>query len=228
MGDQLLTKQNLDSNDEAYGSFHSVPSANTGGYIEGLGDALHVARLTGDEVRLQVYQERAKMGYRWLFMLQYGESDVEALKRPDMAQGGFRKTLTDSQLRIDNTQHAISSFAKGLRFIYEILPAVQLEPLNHVILDHSLELGTQFILNHQKPEGNFTYTYDWVKKAYDPSDNQVRQAGVMWGLALIYNDSPNPKVGAAVEKAMDFFARNSKLTRDGHRYVTYPGMRQDV
>ena len=225
LGDQLLTKQNLDSDDEAYGSFHSVPSANTGGYIEGLGDALHVARLTGDEVRLRVYQERAKMGYRWLFMLQYGESDAEALKRPDMAQGGFRKTLTDSQLRIDNTQHAISSFAKGLRFIYEIPPAVQLEPLNHVILDHSLELGTQFILNHQKPEGNFTYTYDWVKKAYDPSDNQVRQAGVMWGLALIYNDSPNPKVGAAVEKAMDFFARNSKLTPDGHRYVTYLGQK---
>ena len=223
LSDQLLTKQNLDSDDEAYGSFHGMPSANTGGYMEGLGDAIHVARLTGDEVRLRVYQERAKMGYRWLFMLQYGESDAAALKRPDMAQGGFRKTLTDSQLRIDNTQHAISSFAKGLRFIYEIPPAVQLEPLNHVILDHSLELGTQFILNHQKPEGNFTYTYDWVKKAYDPSDNQVRQAGVMWGLALIYNDSPNPKVGAAVEKAMDFFARNSKLTRDGHRYVTYPG-----
>ena len=45
----------------------------------------------------------------------------------------------------------------------------------------------------------------------------------MWGLATIYNDSPNPEVGAAVEKAMDFFAQNSKLTPDGHRYVTYPG-----
>ena len=43
----------------------------------------------------------------------------------------------------------------------------------------------------------------------------------MWGLAVIYNDSPNPEVGAAVEKSMDFFARNSKLTHDGHRYVTY-------
>ena len=223
LGDQLLTKQNLDSDDEAYGSFHKKPSANTGGYMEGLGDAIHVARLVGDDRRLRVYQERTKMGYRWLFMLQYGESDAADLKRPDMAQGGFRKDLTDPQLRIDNTQHAISSFAKGLRYIYGIPPAVELEPLNPVILDRSLKLGTQFLLNHQKPEGNFNYTYDWVKKIYHPGDNQVRQAGVMWGLALIYNDSPDPQVGVAVEKAMDFFARNSRLTQSGQRYVAYPG-----
>ena len=97
------------------------------------------------------------------------------------------------------------------------------EPLNRAILDRSLELGTQFMLNHQKSEGNFTYIYDWVKKTYDPGDSQVRQAGAMWGLATIYNDSPSTEVGAAVEKAMDFFARNSELTLDGHRYVTYPG-----
>ena len=107
-----------------------------------------------------------------------------------------------------------------------LLPACDFErpkPLTRAILDQSLELGTQFMLNHQNPEGNFTYIYDWVKKTYDPGDNQVRQAGAMWGLATIYNDVPSPEVGAAVEKAMDFFARNSKLTRDGHRYVIYPG-----
>jgi hypothetical protein len=125
LSDQLLTQQNLDADDEVYGSFHSLPSANTGSYMEGLTDAIHIARLVGDKGRLQVYQERAKMGYRWLFMLQYGKSESAALKRPAMAQGGFRKTLTHSKLRIDNTQHAISSFAKGLRFIYEIPPAVQ-------------------------------------------------------------------------------------------------------
>ena len=97
------------------------------------------------------------------------------------------------------------------------------KPLNRAILDRSLELGTQFLLNHQNSDGNFTYIYDWLKKTYVPGDSQVRQAGAMWGLATIYNDAPNPEVGAAVEKAMDFFAQNSKLTPDGHRYVTYPG-----
>ena len=223
LGDQLLTKQNVDYNDEAYGSFHSNPSANTGGYMEGLGDAIHVARLTGDERRLRVYQERAKIGYRWLFELQYGASEAAAVERPSMTRGGFRKTLNDSQLRIDNTQHAISSFAKGLRYIYEIRPATEPNPLTRALLGHSLELGTQFLLNHQKPAGNFTYIYDWVKETYESGDNPVRQAGTMWGLAVIYGDSLDSEVGAAVEKAMDFFAGNSKLTDDGRRYVTYPG-----
>ena len=223
LGDQLLTKQNVDGNDETYGSFHRKPSANTGGYLEGLADAIYIARLTGDEKRTKVYQERAKMGYRWLFMLQYGESDIKDLKRPEMARGGVRKSLQNSQLRIDNTQHAISSFAKGLRFIYKTPPAIAPVLIDRAILDRSLELGTQFMLNHQKPEGNFTYTFDWVKKTYGPGDNSVRQAGAMWGLAVIYNDSRNPEVAAAVEKAMDFFAQNSKLTPNGQHYVTYPG-----
>ncbi len=95
--------------------------------------------------------------------------------------------------------------------------------INRAVLDRSLELGTQFMLNHQKPEGNFTYIYDWVKKTYDPGDNQVRQAGAMWGLAVIYSATPTPEIGAAVEKSMDFFVQNSKLTPDGQRYVAYPG-----
>ena len=96
------------------------------------------------------------------------------------------------------------------------------QPLTRVILDRSLELGTEFMLNHQKPEGNFDYEYNWIKKTYTPGNFQVRQAGAMWGLALIYHDQPNPKVGAAVEKAMDFFAQHSKTTDDGRRYVAYP------
>ena len=94
--------------------------------------------------------------------------------------------------------------------------------LNRETLDRSLELGTQFMLNHQKSEGNFTYIYDWIEETYDPGDNQVRQAGAMWGLAVIYSATPTPEIGAAVEKAMDFFVQNSKLTPEGQRYVTYP------
>ena len=117
------------------------------------------------------------------------------------------------------------AFATSLALSLSSCDFQRSERLDRTILDRSLELGTQFMLNHQKPEGNFTYIYDWIKKTYDPNDNQVRQAGAMWGLATIYNDSPNPEVGAAVEKALDFFTRNSKLTRDGHRYVIYPGQK---
>lgn len=118
LSDYLLTQQNLDSDDDVYGSFHGFPSANTGSYMEGLGDAIHLAQLTGDSERLKLYTEHAKMGYRWLFILQYGEADREHLKRPEFSIGGFRTSLFNSELRIDNTQHAIGSFTKGIRFIF--------------------------------------------------------------------------------------------------------------
>jgi len=96
--------------------------------------------------------------------------------------------------------------------------------LTRDVLDRSLELGTQFLLHNQKPEGNFKYKYDWVhRKQYTNEDSVVRQTGAMWGLALIYNDQPQPQVGVAVEKAMAFFERHSKTTADGNRYIVYPG-----
>ncbi len=125
LSERLLTQQNLDSDDEVYGSFHGLPSTNTGSYMEGLGDAIHLAWLTGDSSRLKLYKERARMGYRWLFLLQYTEADVDHLKQPEMAIGGFRESLFNAQLRIDNTQHAISAFARGLRFVFGRKPAVQ-------------------------------------------------------------------------------------------------------
>ena len=131
----------------------------------------------------------------------------------------------DSTTKTGKLSHHIA-LAAGITIFFALLLLScdfdRSKPLTRAVLDRSLELGTQFMLNHQKPEGNFTYIYDWVKKTYDTGDNQVRQAGAMWGLATIYNDSPNPEVGAAVEKAMEFFIQNSKLTPDGHRYVTYP------
>lgn len=94
--------------------------------------------------------------------------------------------------------------------------------LNREILDQSLKIGTQFMLQNQKPDGNFNYEYDWMQKKYTKGDNQVRQAGAMWGLALIYQDQPGPETGAALEKAMAFFERHSTVTSDGARYVIYP------
>lgn len=124
LSDHLLTQQNLDSDDQVYGSFHGLPSANTASYMEGLADAVYLTRLIGDQKRLSLYQERAKMGYRWLLLLQYTEADGRQLERPETGIGGFRANLFDAELRIDNTQHAISAFAKGLRFVLKRNPIV--------------------------------------------------------------------------------------------------------
>ncbi|GAB4298633.1 MAG: hypothetical protein Kow0090_14080 [Myxococcota bacterium] len=97
--------------------------------------------------------------------------------------------------------------------------------LTRNILDKSLELGTQFLLNNQKPEGNFNYEYDWVKKKMNEDDNQVRQAGALWGLALIYQNKPDDKLVPAIEKGLEFFEKNSKESDDGRKWIVYPNDR---
>ncbi|MDP7040628.1 MAG: hypothetical protein QGI45_15845 [Myxococcota bacterium] len=94
---------------------------------------------------------------------------------------------------------------------------------DHQTLNASLELGTTYMLNNQKPEGNFNYAYDWQTEVLDTADNQVRQAGALWGLSLIYNDNPSLKVEKALLKAMAFFREHSQLDQKGRRYIIYPG-----
>lgn len=94
--------------------------------------------------------------------------------------------------------------------------------LSRAETDEALALGTSFLLHAQKPEGNFTYAYDWRTRSVARSDNGVRQAGAAWGLALLHRHRPSPATGAAVERALGYFERISRLTPEGRRYVVYP------
>jgi hypothetical protein len=95
--------------------------------------------------------------------------------------------------------------------------------MTRAVLDRSLELGTRFMLVHQKAEGNFDYEYDWRARSYSPDDNEVRQAGALWGLALLYRDRPNAELGGAVEKGFSFFERQGVNGVGGARCFGYLG-----
>lgn len=95
--------------------------------------------------------------------------------------------------------------------------------LDRRILDKSLQIGTDFMISHQKNEGNFNYEYDWINKTFTKGDSEVRQAGAAWGLALIYSETGQDKVLKALEKALFFFEDNSRVTLNGERYISYPG-----
>ena len=86
----------------------------------------------------------------------------------------------------------------------------------------ALDLGTRFMLAHQKPAGNFDYEYDWLEKSYTDDDNEVRQAGALWGLALLYQDHPTSELAAGVERGLAFFDQHSVRTPSGARCVAYP------
>lgn len=118
LADHLIGEQNLDSQLESYGSFHAIPSANTGSYLEGLADVVHLAKMHGDTKRQKRYAERVKIGYFWLLKLQIHEDLSHDFNEPQKALGGFRRDLESFELRIDYTQHIISSFSKGLHVIY--------------------------------------------------------------------------------------------------------------
>jgi UDP-N-acetylmuramoyl-tripeptide--D-alanyl-D-alanine ligase len=90
------------------------------------------------------------------------------------------------------------------------------------ILNESLGLGTKFLLNNQKEAGNFNYEYNWITKELNKDDSQVRQAGALWGLALIYGNRPDQELIPAFKKSFEFFDRHSKESNDGRKWVTYP------
>jgi hypothetical protein len=94
--------------------------------------------------------------------------------------------------------------------------------LNRPLLTRSIELGTHFLLAHQKPEGNFDYEYDWRRRQLSPEDQETRQAGALWGLTLAYAEDPSPVLSRAVERGLAYFDEHSRLV-DGVRCTVYPG-----
>jgi UDP-N-acetylmuramoyl-tripeptide--D-alanyl-D-alanine ligase len=105
-----------------------------------------------------------------------------------------------------------------------LAPAAASAPkLTRAILDRSLELGTEFLLNAQKPAGNFVYEVHLLSGEYPEGDAQVRQAGALWSLALIHHDQPSERVRQAVIRGLDFFKQRSKVPRPEQRMILYPG-----
>lgn len=94
--------------------------------------------------------------------------------------------------------------------------------LNKKLIDNSILLGKQYFLNNQRPAGNFNYEYNFITKTFSDSDSQVRQAGALWGLTLLYQNETDKKIREAIIKGLRFFIKHSVTTSDGRKYVIYP------
>lgn len=123
MCNHTLRWQNLNPNHEVYGSFYGLPGIFTATTFEGVGDAVSVAEMLGEQALVEFYKGRCKIAYKWIISLQYNDNDPDL---PIQAVGGFRGSLFDSVIRIDNTQHAVSALVKGLRYVYDKKPAIEL------------------------------------------------------------------------------------------------------
>jgi len=95
--------------------------------------------------------------------------------------------------------------------------------LSKAILSESFAKGRAFLLANQKPAGNFNYEYNFVEKKLSKDDNQVRQAGALWGIALCHQYEQTPETRAALERGLNFFFENSRPGPDNSLLLFYPG-----
>ena len=91
-------------------------AASTGAYLEGLADALALARGLGDGARASAYERSVERGLRSLRQLQFRDDrDAFYVSRKKRVLGALRTEVYDNTLRLDSAAHALAAAVKLLR-----------------------------------------------------------------------------------------------------------------
>ena len=124
MNDWLLPMQQWDGvPDDLRGRFydpgrpHFGPphAASTGAYLEGLADAMTLARALGEEARAASYRLAIDRGLRSLRQLQFRDDrDAFYIYRKRRVLGALRTEAYDNAVRIDSAAHALGAAIKIL------------------------------------------------------------------------------------------------------------------
>lgn len=89
-------------------------------------------------------------------------------------------------------------------------------------LIQAIEMARAYYLNHQRVDGNFIYAMDISNGEVIEKDNQVRQAGALWGLACLNRDRFNEPNRRALLLGIDFFASRVAPLPNGEKCFIYP------
>ncbi len=91
-------------------------AASTGAYLEGLADAVPLARALGDGARAATYERALARGLRSLRQLQFRDQrDAFYVSRRRRLLGALRTEAYDNAIRIDSTAHALAAAVKLLQ-----------------------------------------------------------------------------------------------------------------
>ncbi len=120
-------------------------------------------------------------------------------------------------------QEVSDTAAENERVSSQLAASEPLPPLTREVLDESLALGRRFLLASQLPSGLFRYRVDCLTGETLPEQSAVRQAGALWGLALLHHDQPTDETRAAVLRGLDYFIAHSHCSDAGARWLQYPG-----
>ncbi len=124
MNDWLLPMQQWDDlpldlqgrfYDPKHPEFGPPHAASTGAYLEGLADALSLARSLGDSARAAAYERVIVRGLRSLRQLQFRcPLDTYYVSKPGRVLGALRTEAYDNAVRIDSAAHALAAAVKVL------------------------------------------------------------------------------------------------------------------
>ncbi len=102
--------------DPRHREFGPPHAASTGVYLEGLADALALARTLGDDARTEAYRQAVERGVRSLRQLQFrDERDAFYVSRKPRVLGALRTEVYDNSVRVDSAAHALAAAVKTLQ-----------------------------------------------------------------------------------------------------------------
>ncbi|MCP3961414.1 MAG: hypothetical protein GY719_26510 [bacterium] len=122
ISDAILARQRRGSPDppDWLGSYYSPPrSTPTATRSEGLGAAYRMMKAGGRGERAEALLEALDLGVRFQLQTQFLPETVLYLDDPAQALGGFHRSLTNYEIRIDYVQHNISALLLLRRILLE-------------------------------------------------------------------------------------------------------------
>ena len=209
-------------------------SAQAAARTEGLLAAHAIASRAGEKAAAAPILAAIERSVAFQLGTQLWPECVLYLRRPEEALGGFPRSFTSDEVRIDYVQHNVTGILRYLRLLRdgmaEVLPqagnaadesfenwianqhqqlawepASDQSPLDAATLAASLAVAEEHLIASQRPDGLFIYAYDFVARQSSPDDNLVRQAGATWGLALMYARDRKEETRAPLLRAVDAF-----------------------
>ena len=219
---------------EWLGSYYTPPrSTPTATRTEGLVASYH---LFNDYNANQSYLKRMlysiNLSIQFQLKMQYTQETAQNMPHPPLAIGGFKESFTEYTVRIDYVQHNICGIIEFYHLlqedkdliekIEEFKSSIIQTQLNCSILQDSLELGSQFLVNNQRQPGNFNYEYDFVRETQSTNDNEVRQAGALWGTSLLYQELHSSTLQDTFLKGIDFFKSCTIQDDTSLQWIAYP------
>ena len=93
-----------------------VPSWSTCLFLEAVADGLRMARIAGDEERLQTYSTSSKLAAEYLLDLQIRKGEKQDAHDPDFINGGVPFTKSGTVIRVDVPHHVANSVLKTIEY----------------------------------------------------------------------------------------------------------------